>query len=389
MTCLARSRDARLADRDHIIVELRHLAGMAVQHFVLEEDHRIGIADRGLQQALVVGGRKRRDHLEARDLRVPGRIVLAVLGGDAGGGAVRAAEHDRAAHLAAGHVERLGRGVDDLVDRLHGEVEGHELDDRLQAGHRRADADAGKAVLGDRRIDHALGAEFLQQALRDLVGALIFGDLLAHDEDVGVAPHLLGHGVAQRFADGLRDHLGAFGHFRIGLGDGLRRGRRLRLAGLRLRRFGLGGSAGGADSAAFSCFAGARRLAEIGGAFAVGQNGRDRRVDGDVGGAFRDQDLAERALIGRLDLHRRLVGLDLGDDVARLDRLAFLLQPFRKVALLHGGRQRGHQHLNGHVGSRNHSSVLVCAECGFSDRCRCRARTHRARDRAGRSPPPR
>ena len=57
-------------------------------------------------------------------------------------------------------------------------------------------------MLGDRRVDHALGAEFLQQALRDLVGALIFGDFLAHHEDVLVAAHLLGHRVAQRFAHG-------------------------------------------------------------------------------------------------------------------------------------------------------------------------------------------
>ena len=123
-----------------------------------------------------------------------------MLGGDARGGAVRSAEDDRRAHLAARHIERLGGRIDDLVDRLHGEVEGHELDDRLQAGHRGADADAGKAVLGDRRVDDAPRPELLQQALRDLVGALVFGDLLAHDEDVGVAAHFLGHGVAQRFA---------------------------------------------------------------------------------------------------------------------------------------------------------------------------------------------
>ena len=181
---LARAHDPRLADRDHIVIQLRHLAGMAVQHLVFEEDDGVGIADRGLQQALVIGGRKRRDHLQARNLRVPGRVILAVLGSDAGGGAIRPAEHDRAAHLAAGHVQRLGRGVDDLVDRLHGEVEGHELDDRLQARHRRTDADAGKAVLGDRRIDHAPRAEFLQQPLTDLVGALIFRDLFAHQEHV-------------------------------------------------------------------------------------------------------------------------------------------------------------------------------------------------------------
>ena len=59
-------------------------------------------------------------------------------------------------------------------------------------------------MLGDRRVDDALRAEFLQQSLGDLVGALIFGDFLAHHEDVGVAAHLLGHGVAQRFAHGHR-----------------------------------------------------------------------------------------------------------------------------------------------------------------------------------------
>ena len=346
--------DPRLADRDDVIVELRHLAGMAVQHLVFEEDDRVGIADRGLQQALVVGGRERRDHLQARNLRVPGRVILAVLGGDAGRGAVRATEHDRAAHLAAGHVQRLGRGVDDLVDRLHREVEGHELDDRLQPDIAAPTPTPAKpcSVIGvsiTRRAPNSCSRPW-----RDLVGALIFRDLFAHQEHVGVAAHLLGHGVAQRVADGLGDHLGAGGDFRIGLGDG---GRRRALP----RPCGWGASAlasaGGADSAAFAAGAGARRLAEIGGAFAVGQNGRDRRIDRDVVGAFGDQNLAERALIGRLDFHRRLVGLDLGDDVARLDGLAFLLQPLRKVALLHGRRQRRHQHLNGHIGSRNRQSV--------------------------------
>ena len=88
-----------------------------------------------------------------------------------------------------------------MINGLHGEVESHELDDRPQAAHRRAGADAGKAIFGDRRVDHALVAELVEQALGDLVGALIFGDLLAHHEDAVVLAHLLGHGVAQRLAD--------------------------------------------------------------------------------------------------------------------------------------------------------------------------------------------
>ena len=204
-----------------------------------------------------------------------------------------------------------------MVYRLHGEVEGHEFDDRFQTGHRRTDADAGKTVLGDRRIDHALGAELLQQPLRDLVGALVFRDLLTHDENIGIAPHLLGHGIAQRLADGHRHHLGALGHLGIWLGDGLRSRRRLLFfpaARLRRRclRFGLRRRRG---FGGFLLFRRRRYLAEIGGTLAIGQDGRDRRVDRDVGGAFRDQDLAQRALIGRLDFHRRLVGFDLGDDI--------------------------------------------------------------------------
>src|SRR5581483_2639632 len=63
---------------------------------------------------------------------------------------------------------------------------------------------------------------------------------------------------------------------------------------------------------------------------------------------FRHQDLAERAFVDRLDLHGRLVSLDLGDHVAGLHPLALFLQPFGEVALLHRGRQRGHEDFDRH-----------------------------------------
>ena len=87
-----------------------------------------------------------------------------------------------------------------------------------------ADADPGKAIFGDRRIDHAAWAELLEQVLTDLVGALILANLLAHEEHRRIAPHLLGHGVAQRLAHGHGDHCGTRGHLCFGLrllrGDG-------------------------------------------------------------------------------------------------------------------------------------------------------------------------
>src|SRR5262249_45266682 len=64
-----------------------------------------------------------------------------------------------------------------------------------------------------------------------------------------------------------------------------------------------------------------------------------------------------------LDLHGGFVGLDLGDHVTRLDRVAFFLVPLGEVALFHGGRQRGHQHLDRHY----------CPILPFEDRRKCKA----------------
>ena len=179
---LADALDLGAADRQDEVLVRRAIERVAVKDLVLQHDDRIGIADRRAQQPLGIGRRPRRHHLQPRHMRIPARVALRVLRGDARCRAVRAAEHDRAAHLAARHIQRLRRRVDDLVHRLHGEVERHELDDRLQPVQRRADRHAGEAMLGDRRVDHPLRAELIQQALADLVGALVLRDLLADQE---------------------------------------------------------------------------------------------------------------------------------------------------------------------------------------------------------------
>src|SRR5262249_56438648 len=73
-----------------------------------------------------------------------------------------------------------------------------------------------------------------------------------------------------------------------------------------------------------------------------------RSVDRHVIGPFRHQNLAEGTFVDRLDLHGGFVGLDLCNDVAGLDRVTFFLVPLGEVALLHGGRERGHQYLSRH-----------------------------------------
>src|SRR3569623_38668 len=93
------------------------------------------------------------------------------------------------------------------------------------------------------------------------------------------------------------------------------------------------------------------------GVFAFSRQRRDDGADLDVVGPFRDQNLRDRAFVDRLEFHRRLVGFDLGHDVARAHRVAFLDQPLGERALFHGGRQRRHLDLHGHQYDSTSTSV--------------------------------
>ena len=191
--------DVGLADGDEVVA-LGDLALVAVEHLMLDEDDRVVGPDRALEQALGVGRGPGHDDGQAGDVGEDGFRPVRVGGREAARHARGAAEHDRDGELAARHVPHVGGVVDDLVDGDPGEAEGHELDDRAEAHHRGADADAGEAFLGDRRVDHAAGAELVEEALADLVGPVVLGDLFPHQEDAIVPLHLLGHRLIQGFA---------------------------------------------------------------------------------------------------------------------------------------------------------------------------------------------
>ena len=88
-----------------------------------------------------------------------------------------------------------------MVDGLHPEVPCHKLDDGFETVHGGADGHASKPVFGDGGVDDALGTEFVEEALGDFVGALVFGDFFAHQVDCFIAAHFFGHGITERFAD--------------------------------------------------------------------------------------------------------------------------------------------------------------------------------------------
>ena len=140
------------------------------QDLVLQEDDWVVVPDGSLDEASCVLGRVRRQHLEAGAVGVPRREALRVLRCNPRRSAVRPAEHDRHLDLRARHVVHLRRRVDHVVDRLHREVPRHELDDRPQLLVRGTRGQPGEARLGDRRVDHALGAVLLEQPLGDLRG---------------------------------------------------------------------------------------------------------------------------------------------------------------------------------------------------------------------------
>ena len=78
------------------VVVVGDLALHVVEHLALDEDDRVVVADRGLEQALGVGGRGGRHDLQAGDVRVRRFERLRVLRGQLQRRARRSAEDDRA-----------------------------------------------------------------------------------------------------------------------------------------------------------------------------------------------------------------------------------------------------------------------------------------------------
>ena len=99
--------------------------------------------------------------------------------------------------------------------------------------------------------------------------------------------------------------------------------------------------------------------------FSLAGEQRDHRGHLHAVGSFRDQDAAEHAVLLGLDFDHGLVGFDLEQNLALLDRIAFLLGPADDVALGHGRRHGRDQDFCGHADSltlRRHS----CKRAGRS-----------------------
>ena len=149
VAALAQDRSLTEVDERPVAVAIGvgDLAASAVERLVLDEDHRVVVADRRLQKALAVGRRGRAGDEQAGDVQEHRLEAVGVSWAQLVAAAARHPNHDWDAHLAIEHVRDRRHVVDDLVHREQREVHGHDLHDRPQPRHRGAHSGADDRVL--------------------------------------------------------------------------------------------------------------------------------------------------------------------------------------------------------------------------------------------------
>jgi hypothetical protein len=100
--------------------------------------------------------------------------------------------HDHlAVETALGALAVAGGVVLDLMEALEGEARELDLADGLEAIERHAHRGADDARLGQRAVDHAVAAEPAMEILGAAEDAAVHPHVLADDEHVRIALHLL------------------------------------------------------------------------------------------------------------------------------------------------------------------------------------------------------
>ena len=92
----------------------------------------------------------------------------------------------------AAHIPDLAGIIDDLIVGNGRETPKHELDHGPQAKHRRSHSHADECRLADRGVHDTLVAKSFPKPSGYLVSAIILRDLLADEDDVGIAFDFLG-----------------------------------------------------------------------------------------------------------------------------------------------------------------------------------------------------
>lgn len=119
-------------------------------------------------------------------MRVPSTEALWMLSTDTGSGSVWSTKHNRNVNSTGRHIESLGSRVDDMIDGLHWEVEGHELTDWTKTSHGSAGSDSRESHFSDWCVDDSLVSVLLPQSARNLkrksFGYLVLGSSVSRNK---------------------------------------------------------------------------------------------------------------------------------------------------------------------------------------------------------------
>jgi len=109
-------------------------------------------------------------------------------------------EHHGHVDLSTRHVGQLGTLLKYLIHGGEDKITVLEINDGPHAPDRGSDPEPHEPGLRNRGVDDSLGPEPIEQAQGEEKGST-YPDVFAHDEDIGVALHLL----ADRLPEGLND----------------------------------------------------------------------------------------------------------------------------------------------------------------------------------------
>src|ERR1700719_335785 len=118
--------------------------------------------------------------------------------------AAGATNHQRSRRSPA--IVRRRYHVDDLIEGAADEVHELELGHGAQPGESSSEGSAYDGRLRNRRIDHAFGAEAVDEAVGNFEGATVDTDVLAQTKDRWVALHFLPDSLADGFEIGDDGH---------------------------------------------------------------------------------------------------------------------------------------------------------------------------------------
>ena len=180
--------DLPFAQRDRIFL-VRHFAPLTAQRQMVEEDHRVVITDGGFEQPLDIIGRAGHDHFDQRQVHKERVDSLAMMRAGANPAAVLGHKDNRQFGLTAKHIAHGRSLVGNLVKGQVQKGAEHQVNDRAQAGCRRANARAGNAQFRNRRIDHPLVTKLRVQTTG--AGKDANAHIFANQQHILVATHLL------------------------------------------------------------------------------------------------------------------------------------------------------------------------------------------------------